>query len=168
MLFYICISSLPVPFSEILQHSLCHLAPDGCSHPQPVWQPGVSMHFKGKKSRQAENSFYPPTLWQLRVSVTQKGDDGAFSDSYSGQGPSSTLWKQAGPSLCLSGTQSCLVNNWGYCWNMATCSKWSEFSIHCEHLFFGVIQGKDQISIQIIEVNKKKTKQTPQNNWLKD
>lgn len=104
MLFYICISSLPVPFSEILQHSLCHLAPDGCSHPQPVWQPGVSMHFRGKKSRQAENSFYPPTLWQLRVSVTQKGDDGAFSDCYSGQGSSSTLWKQAGPSLCLSGT----------------------------------------------------------------
>lgn len=49
------------------------------------------MHFRGKKSRQAENIFYPATLWQLCMSVVQKGDDGAFSDSYSGQGSKSNL-----------------------------------------------------------------------------
>lgn len=106
--------------------------------------------FQGEKNRRAENSFYPITLWQFCTLMVQKGEDGGFS--------ASCRWARVKPepSLCLFVTQSYLMNNWGYCWTWQHAARGQNFLILCEHLSFGISGGKNQVSFQTIDANKKK------------
>lgn len=112
----------------------------------PGWspEPGVSTHFKGKKIGW-KLLLLSITLWQILCQWFRK-EAVEYSVLVAGQQESnSALQKETEPSLCLSVTQSYLMNYWGYCWVWLHMACAQNFLVPCEHLFFGISRGEDEV-----------------------
>lgn len=135
------------------------------------------MHFGGGgggNPGQAENSFYPTTVWQICTSTVQKGGDGGSSASCRWARVklcSLTRKVQLALSVWHSPTWG-YWGNWGYRWTWQCVASSQNFLMLCEHLFFRISGGKDQVSLQTIDAPPRQKKKTtppkkPWNSWLK-